>query len=200
MDNCGILEADQFKFDGAKLSEADLIYDLLVETMELWAETEIEAALNILDLSSYPDVTIDGNKINWMNQFVHCMSAVERLLIPDRATTSNPFNITSTLGRNAAVLEGCAFGSIQESAKTYSDLYRLRSHIIHGELGAHNLTGNEEKLISGRYLLCTLIVNAIALLRESKEPLALTEIIEQASQNATSHGALLKKIESGLKG
>jgi hypothetical protein len=190
----------RFKLDSAKLSEANLIYSLLVETMELWEETEIEAAINILDLSAYPDVTIAGNRINWMNQFVHCLSAVERLLIPDEARNGKPLNITSTLGRNAALLEGCAFESIQESAKTYSDLYRLRSRILHGELGAHNITGNEEKLIYGRYLLCTLIVKAIALLRESKEPLSLTEILEQASQDAASHGALLKKIELGLKG
>lgn len=189
----------RFNLDIAALDQAAEAYDLLTETRELWAETEIDAAINVLVLSAYPDVTIDGDKINWMNQFVHCIAAAERLLIPDDARSSKGFNITATLGRNAALLDGCAFDAVKERAKFYSDLYRLRSRIIHGEIGAHNIGADEDKLIYGRNFLCTLIVKAIACLRESKDPRPLTEVLKQASQDAASHEALLRQIKRGLK-
>ena len=157
----------------------------------------VEAGLDALIMTTFPEVWWDNFELNQIYDFVHCMTALENLLLPPRDQAPKAMKLTPTFGKHAAVIMGTSPHDLSHQSEQYAKLYRLRSKLIHGEIGILDLQAQEwEQLKLGRFLLRTVILRAILLQQFLTEESSLSALLEQALHDADFHQQLLHLLDS----
>ncbi len=147
---------------GEHLPAVEEIYKVLEDYDPKSAFSGVEAGLRTLELIAFPEFWWDEQEINAINGFIHCMAALENILLPPVERSLKGMNITVAFGKHAAALTCQERNQLHEKATLYSDLYRLRSRLIHGELSAADLKPSERSLLNlGRHLLRVVLLWAI---------------------------------------
>jgi hypothetical protein len=175
---------------------------LLVDTRSQWRGTSIEAALDVLALTGEPEFVIAGSRTNLVNQFVHCMAAAEALLLPPKKTAPAGLGLTATFGRYAALLMGSTGEDVESGVALYTGLYKLRSKLIHGEVGTADLLHDAtaaDTLVRGRVVLTRVITAILAIARRRRVLPTLYEDLLQADRDPSRHAALQSTITEGLE-
>jgi hypothetical protein len=181
-----------YKFDDSQLVIVKNNYEFLTKFDESKAYDGISAGINTLYLTTIPEVWWGQSGINKINDFIHCITALEYILLPSREE-SRGIKLTSTFGQNCAVLLSSNREELVEMTEIYSNVYRLRSRLIHGETGISKITDEEwNLLLSGRTLLRNVILFAITLKHKIKEDTPLPELLSKAYSNIEFHQSLLK--------
>jgi len=168
----------------------------------------ISYALDTIFRTSFPEFWWHRSGINKINEFIHCMMSLESLLLPtkddykknssnkDKSKNKPKINITNTFGKHASVIASNNYTMIEGREETFSNLYRLRSRLIHGEIGISDLSNNEwNLLLLGRDFLRYVIICSIKIKKKIKEPLPM--ILYNAYKDPEYHQNLVKILESG---
>jgi hypothetical protein len=184
------------RFDNTRLSAVQGAYDLLVASDLGSAFSGVEAGLHTLALTAHPEFWWEDRGLNWVNGFVHCIAALEHILLPPKDEAPTGMRLTPTFGRHAAVFTSPSRDDLHERTRTFSQLYRLRSRLIHGEIGIAGLSDKEWGQLSlGRRLLCGVILQAIALGQTASGGGSLPMLLAQAYENADAHQSLFDRLE-----
>lgn len=142
---------------------------------------EISAAIRVLEETTRPDSWYGGDLVvTQVHGFVRCMAACEGLLLPDEVKT----DITQTFGRRAATVINTSPERKQQYEQYFIELYRLRSHLIHGNASKIRSDPQfEEKLASGRVLLRYLIMSAIYVRNRLPAPSPLWQLLHDCTRD-----------------
>jgi hypothetical protein len=147
---------------GEQLTTVKEIYKLLDDYDPVSAFAGVEAGLRTMELIAFPEFWWEGQQIKAINGFIHCMAALENILLPPKERSPKGMNITTIFGKHAAALTCQEHNQLHEQAAFYSDLYQLRSRLIHGELSAADLKPSERSQLNlGQHLLRLVLIWAI---------------------------------------
>jgi hypothetical protein len=182
-----------FNFNETHLSAIQHLYELLSKSDLINAFNGITEGLDTLVLTTFPEFWWFQTGLNSINGFVHCITALEHILLPPKEEASREMKLTSTFGQHAAVCLSSDRDALEEQAKTLSALYRLRSRLIHGETGISGITEEEWKqLWLGRSLLRNVIIFALTLKQKMKTKESLPSMLSQAYSDSDVHYTLFK--------
>jgi hypothetical protein len=193
----------KYEFDDTKLAGVRQAYKFLADFDSNNAFSGVEAGLSTLELTARPDFYSNARLSNSMwvvtpiNEFVHCMAALEHILLPAKDEAPAAMRLTPTFGQHAAVLTaGASRDDMQEESETISALYRLRSRLVHGEIGISDL-GDEEwwYVDEARPLLRYVIIAAMALGQTKMGEESLSLLLAQAYKNTDAHHSLFQRLE-----
>jgi hypothetical protein len=180
-----------YRFDDRQLAAVRWGYDALEGFDPTRAFPGVEAGLRVLEVTTRPEFWSDRRPLKRISEFVHCIAAVEHILLPARKDATAEIKLTPTFGEYAAVFTKPSRDQLQEDAKKFSDLYRLRTRLLHGELGVTDLKEEDwEALDMGRRLLRDVIVRAVVLGRTRSGDEELPPLLAQAYKNAAAHEIL----------
>lgn len=185
----------RFVFDDILCSEIKKIYEKLSEFEPINAFAGVEAGIETLALTARPEFWWDENRMNHVNDFIHCMSALEHIILPSKDEDSKR-TITEIFGQHAAVFTSLSRDDLNKYKEVFSNLYRLRSRLIHGEIGITNLNKEElNSLVIGRRLLRHTIFQAMALCKTKIDNESLPFILTQAYENADIYESLFQRLK-----
>lgn len=144
----------------------------------------VEGALEVLSRTARPEFWWDQGALSRVSGFIHCMAALENILLPPPEDAPERMELTATFGRNAALLLTPPGDDHGELSARAADLYRLRSRLIHGRAGLADL-GEEEwqRLGLGRVLLRHVVLRALAL--RPALPGSLTDALAAAADRGS---------------
>lgn len=156
----------------------------------------VHAALAVLERTARPDSWWGSDEyLHSVNDFVHCMAACEGMLLADDTVGDND-TITDTFGKQAAVVTARTQDELASFARHWSDLYRLRSRLVHGRIGLSELEDVQRaRLPQARTLLRALIKAAIAFKIEARSDDTLPALLTQALADSTAYAALRNRLE-----
>lgn len=141
----------------------------------------VEAGLQVLTLTSLPEFWWSQRELNRVNDFIHCMAALENILVPRKDEAPPKMIITRTFGRNLALILVPTREDVERATKFYSILYRLRCKLIHGEIGIKDLNNNEYDLLGlGRKLLGGVLVRTMRMKRTMAKGKSLPNLLALA--------------------
>src|SRR5262249_50691851 len=104
---------------------------------------------------------------------------------------------TTTFGEHAALLTDQSRDKLAERAAAFADLYRLRSRLVHGEVGIVNLPEQDwRRLGLGRLLLRDALLRALSIGPSIPGGLTLPALLAQARDDAKVHRALFKRLKN----
>jgi hypothetical protein len=185
----------QVTFDNEQLAEVQRAYDLLAAFDPDGAFPGVEAGLHALELTTRPECCWDDRRSDQINSFVHCMTATEHIILPARDDAPLGMKLTPTFGRHAAVITNPSRDGLAERARGFSDLYRLRSRLIHGEIGIAELEEDELALVGfGRLLLRQVILQAMALGQTKCGEESLPRLLGRAYEDADIHRLIFQQL------
>ncbi len=185
-----------YHFDDSQLAVVRSGYEALEGFDATRAFSGVESSLRTLEVTTRPEFWWDGRSLNKINEFVHCIAALEHILLPAREDTPAEMKRTPTFGEHAAVFTSPSRDDLQERARFFSTLYRLRSRLLHGELGITELEEEDLKLLSwGRRLLCDVILRVVILGRTRSGDEMLSPLLARAYKNAEAHHTLNQRFE-----
>jgi hypothetical protein len=186
-----------FKFNKKRLSYVQNMYEFLSKFDQDKAFSGVVSGLDTLILTTLPEFWWFHRSLNSVNAFIHCMAALEQILLPAKEEPSHRINLTTTFGQNAAVCISPNRNTLKEQEKMFSALYRLRSRLIHGEIGISDLIEEELKqLWLGRSLLCNVIIFAIRLQQKMNTEKSLPYLLSEAYRDPDVHGLLFRQAEA----
>jgi len=136
----------QLTCDRATLARAQSVYDLLERAEARGFPAGVESSLHALLLTMRPEFWFGDHGVDLANSFVHSIVAAEGLLMPARSIDRGRPGLTVTFGRHAAVLAAPTRDDLERRAADLSQLYRLRSRLLHGEQDPSHL--DDDALVS----------------------------------------------------
>ncbi len=188
-------------FDEPRLSEARTAYDLLEHLRPGNVFLGIASGLEILALTAHPEFSYSSERDEIMgerillNGFIHCVAAVENIVLQSPEGASTQPSLTTSFGRHVSVLLSSSPDELDKSAGVISDMYRLRSRLIHGEIGVANLgEGESKQLTKGRLLLRDVLVRALALQPPVSESHLLPRLLSDAYENRQTFRDLAQRL------
>ena len=152
----------------------------------------VNQGLQILARTSRPEFWWrDAGHLSLANGFIHCMVALEQILLPSRSEAPRGMRLTPTFGQHAALLVTRPGDTLAEATEWASDLYRLRSALVHGEAGAADLTGGDrQRFAEGRWLLRRVLVRAMSLEGSPLIGGSLTRSLAAVASGSRPHACL----------
>ncbi len=178
-------------FDDARLSSVRWAYSQVAAFDPDNAFSGVAAGLDTLELTARPEFWWHNEGIDLINGFVHCMAALEHILLPSHDEAPTGMKLTPTFGQHAAVITKASRKDLQQRAKHFSALYRLRSRLVHGEMGLTQLTDQEWSFLDeGRELLRYVLLKAMELRKVNKDYDSLSLLLAQAFKNDDVHRSL----------
>jgi hypothetical protein len=183
-------------YDAAALSRVATMYGLVERTDPACSVRGIGAGLRTLEWTARPDSWHGGDSLRHdINEFIHCVAASEHILLPS-AEERLEGGITEMFGRHAAALLCHEPAALEANAKGLSDVYRLRSRLIHGRIGARDLTERQRaQLPLGRRLLREILVSALRL-GTGNEGLDFPALLSDAFANPIARDELRRRVAS----
>jgi hypothetical protein len=153
-----------YNYTEEQLQEIGNYFNFLVSVKDFSDNYTIMQGLRTLQFTSNPEFCFKNNRLDYFNGFIHCMSLLESALVPVFVRKNYNLTITEAFGRAASVIMSQAFSETKSLATYFSETYRVRSKIIHGEASSTNITGSvEDAFIIIRSLLCKTIDTLIKL-------------------------------------
>lgn len=189
-----------YPFTKDDLDEIQRVHRLLEAVTRNGRLQDVEAGLHTLELTARPEFWWDdAGRLNHVNGFVHCMTALEEILLPE-GEGARPGTLTETFGRHAAVLTSRSWDQIDQGAREFSDLYRLRSRLIHGQLSLENMDDrNWDRLPVPRQLLRYVLIYVMAYRRVETNSDSFASLLARASEDFQAYQALLRGINEGFQ-
>ena len=185
------------EFDEAAFHALQVAYDLLPKQENLHASgcfPGVEAGLETLVRTARPDAWWDQQSVHHVNDFIHSTTALENLLVMDRAE-AQVADPVATFGQNAAALLSPTRGGIAALAQSYAGLYRLRANLLHGQMTMADLnSGDQQALRLGRMLLREVLLKALALNTATEEVESLASLLHRAYEDEAFHQVLHQKL------
>ena len=191
----------RFTFTSEHLLEIQRAYRLLSTVSPESAFRGVEAGLNTLELTARPEFwwEEDGD-LNYINGFIHCMTALENILLEWEEDGAKHGNLTRTFGQHATAFTTPSRDDFGNREADFANLYRLRSRLIHGQISVENLDeAGWERLLMARPLLRSVLLLAIALGRTEHEDESLPSLLSTAYQDADAHQILFKRLTEGYQ-
>lgn len=183
----------QVTFDNEQIAAVQQNYDLLATYDPERSFPGVEAGFHALELTTRPECWWDGGRSDQINSFVHCLTAIEHILLPPLAEAPSGMKLTPTFGRHAAVITDPSREGLAERTRFFSDLYRLRSRLVHGEIGIAELDEEElGRLDLGRRLLGHVILRATILKPTIGERESLPTLLGRAYEDENVHRLLFQ--------
>jgi hypothetical protein len=178
-------------YDAAAIAQVDRLVRWLQTFQPLSQHKTAYAGLSVLERTSRPDNWWGDDYECSINDFVHCVAACEDLMLPQEPAV----NKTDTFGRHAAALTESTFANVKQWAKAWSNVYRFRSELMHGQIGLHALDVDLKRLLPmARQLLRQIILSSLALqLREQDD--SLPQLLKNAFIDPDAHAALHQSLE-----
>ncbi len=188
----------QYKLDSISLQQIEKEFKFLLNSRDFSDQYLIMQGFRTLQFTSNPDFYLSNGVISNFNGFVHCMSVLEAMLVPAFVRKKYTMSITEAFGKNAAVLSTSEFSDIEEQVPYYSEMYRIRSKMIHGEVSITNFSEGVETLFSvNRYLLTIIIKNLIALFNTGFDLKTLPDLLIRAFKDKETYEKLFSQITNG---
>lgn len=189
----------QYKLDRISLQQIEKEFKFLLNSRDFSGQYPIMQGFRTLQFTSNPDFYLSNGVVSNFNGFVHCMSVLEAMLVPAFVRKKYNMFITEAFGKNAATLSTSAYSDIEEQVPYYSEMYRIRSKMIHGEVSITNFSEGVETLFSvNRSLLTIIIKNLIALLNTGFDLKTLPDLLIRAYKDKETHEYLFSQIRNGL--
>jgi hypothetical protein len=156
----------------------------------------VDAGLHILEVTTRPEFWSAQRSLKRITEFVHCIAALEHILLPARKDAPADLVLTKTFGEYGAVLITKSRDDLDQTAEILSELYRLRSELMHGGLGISDLgEENWQRLEVGRKLLASVILRALVLRRTGSKEEELAQLLAEATKNDDVHQSLHERFE-----
>lgn len=189
-----------YRFTNEDLAEIRRAYHILEAVTQTGAHGEAEAGLHMLELTARPEFWWDpGGGMNRINGFVHCLAAVEEILLPE-GEDGKPGVLTETFGRHAAVLTSASRDQFEAGVENFSNLYRLRSRLVHGQINVSNMDDADwEKLLLARPLLQYVLLYLTAYRRQVPEGESFPSLLSRAYDDAQAYRQFFKNVNEGFR-
>jgi hypothetical protein len=157
----------------------------------------VDRVLSVLRMTMQPEFWWSPGAIDRLNDFIHCMAAMEDYLLPEEGVPAGA--ITQRLGQHASALLAESFQGRQQMADYVSELYRLRTRLIHGEISAADLTPEmRARLTMARPLLANALLRSVLLNRRgTADPTPLPELLGKSWKNERAFDALHLRLKVG---
>lgn len=191
----------RYSFSNDDLPEIKHIYHLLEATSHERTFDTVGAGLNALELTARPEFWWDeGGRLNRINGFIHCMVALENILLSGNTESTKPGTLTKAFGQHAAILVSPSRNELGIWAERFSGLYKLRSRLIHGQASVENISGTDwENLLLARPLLRSVILSAIACERQGTSNESLAALLSKAHEDVNAYQTLSEQLSEGFQ-
>jgi hypothetical protein len=168
-----------YPFTAAELAVVERRCEFLTANRIRALDDDIGAGLQVLEETARPDSWYGGDQlVSQLHGFVRCMAACEDLLLPG-IDEDEKTDITRTFGRHAAALLLPADGDREQGAGHFSDLYRLRTALIHGRMGPEEGDPDQSRSAAGRLLLRNVLMAALLLKVRAAQPVPLWQVLRE---------------------
>jgi hypothetical protein len=177
-------------YDETTISQVDWLFKWLEKYHPLSCYQSASTGLSVLERTTRPDNWWgDAYKLS-VNDFIHCVTACEDILLQP-----NTKNLTDTFGCHAAVLMASTYSEIKQMAKIWSDVYRLRTQLMHGKIRLDDLDHEARKsLPMARKLLRKIIISVLSLQVHDNE--ALPSLLVQAFSDPIAYTTLHQRLKT----
>ncbi|MEM8485550.1 MAG: hypothetical protein AAF564_08360 [Bacteroidota bacterium] len=186
-----------YEFDEVAFQALQVAYDLLPAQGALHEAgyfPGVEAGLETLIRTARPDAWWDQQSVHHVNDFIHCTSALENLLVLDSAEEQAPDPVAA-FGQHAAALVSPTHSGVAGLAQSYAGLYRLRTNLLHGQMTMADLSsGDQQALRLGRMLLREVLLKALALNVGRSGSETLAGLLKRAYEDGTYHEILHEQL------
>lgn len=184
-----------YSYDAADFTDVGKVFTMFGGSGAAAAFAGLEAGIEALERTARPDSWWGGEQtLRRASEFVHCIGGSEAILLPPPEERT-PGTLTETFGRHGAALVARSRDEFAARAAEITDLYRLRSRLVHGRIGLRDLHGVQAKQLSaGRALLRAVILGAMALGRSASGAESLPHLLSRAATDPTAHGQLLDRL------
>jgi hypothetical protein len=151
-------------FNEVLVAEVRKTFNFLLQSNDFSGSYLIMNALRTLTFTSNPEFCYKWDKLSNFNSFIYWVAALEAILMPENVRKNYKLTLTDTFGRNLAVLISNSFEDINNYVPYFSDIYRIRSKIMHGEAHSNNYTNAVAEMFKfTRNYLCTVTRSLITL-------------------------------------
>jgi len=179
-------------YDATTLSQVDQLFTWLEKFYPLSYYKSAFVGLSVLERTARPDSWWGDSYKHSINDFVHCVAACEDLMLQP-----NTKNLTDTFGRHAAALTSSTHSKVKQLAKPWSQVYHLRTKLMHGRIGLDALDDNDKKLLSmARNLLREIIIAVLSLQLCHDDEDSLPSLLAQAFVDPVAHATLHQRLEA----
>ena len=179
-------------YDTTTLSQVDQLFTWLEEFYPLTHFKSAFAGLSVLEYTTRPESWWGDSYKHSINDFVHCVAACEDLMLQP-----NTKNLTDTFGRHAAALTSSKHSEGKQSAKFWSQVYHLRTKLMHGQIGLDALDDNDKKLLPMARILLREIIIAVLLLQLCHDDEdSLPSLLAPAFVDPVAHATLHQRLEA----
>jgi hypothetical protein len=145
-------------FTEEQLQDINKYFDFLLSVKDFSDNYPVMQGLRTLQFTSNPEFCFKNNRLDYFNGFVHCMSVLESALVPLFVRKNYNLTITEAFGRVASVVFSQNLSEARDLTPYFSETYRVRSKMIHGEASGTNYTENvNQAFLMIRILLCKTI-------------------------------------------
>lgn len=177
-------------YDATTISQVDRSFKWLENFHPLSRYQSASTGFSVLERTARPDSWWgDGYKLN-INDFIHCVAACEDILL-----LPNTKNLTDTFGCHSAVLMASTYSEMKQMAKVWSDVYRLRTQLMHGQIRLDDLDHDTKKrLPMARKLLRKIIISVLSLQIHDDDALPL--LLVQAFSDPVVYTELHQRLET----
>lgn len=184
----------QPRYDAFKLIEKDQLnraWDLIQTTAPHHGEDGVTEGMTALSLTASPGFSVGDSFSSRVNEFVHCVIALERLLLPAKENAPAGMKLTPTFGHHLALCLQPESADCTQAADELGQLYNLRSRLIHGELG-HNLNEEENQYLAlGRYYLAEVLRRVMRIRIKLSRPVHLPNLLLAATRHSVAREHLV---------
>lgn len=192
-------------FDRPAIAQVNSLWRFLSVSLQHTLYPGIDGCIQTLRLTAHPEFwwpshEWDDQQLNAVNSFVHCVGALESILVPGKGERPGHKTITQLFGEHAAVLADSSRDDLQRRTLLFSAVYRLRSRLIHGELGIADLDDSEHlQLKIARPLLRSAILAGLALGQTMIHEESLWQMLQFAYSDPEAHRKLADRLhEQGV--
>ncbi|MCH7396647.1 hypothetical protein MM236_01555 [Belliella sp. DSM 107340] len=151
----------KFNFSEEVLHNISVAFDLLLSSKGFKENHSIMQGLRTLQFTSNPEFCLKKDRLSYFNGFVYCMAGLESILVPLFVRKKYGLTITEAFGMAASVVQSQNFSQSKQSTRYFSEVYRVRSKMIHGEASSVNYTENVEQAF---HVIRNLYCNTIGVL------------------------------------
>jgi hypothetical protein len=160
----------------------------------------VEAGFRTLEVTTRPEFWSAQRSAKGINAFIHCIAALEHIVLPAKQNALPEKKLTSAFGENTAAFTQRLRANVLEDSRQYSDLYRLRSRLIHGAMTITDLKDSDLNAFGlARRLLVNVIRRAIILSRVRNEGEDLPSLLAAAYGDSAAHETLHRRQAEALK-
>ena len=186
-------------FNNENLEDVRKTFDFLIRAKDFESSFLIMNALSTLAFTSNPEFCYKWDHLSYFNSFVYWVATLEGILMPEEVGECKKLSLAEIFGRNLSVMLSDSFEKISEDIPYNSEIYRIRSLIMHGEAHSNRYTNNVADLFRiTRYNLCTVIKKLIVLNNNNSDCTILPSLLLKASYDENAFNDFHSKFQTQI--